>query len=1072
MSDGNEQDAAKGRLSLRPGGRMELGKTEAAGSVRQSFSHGRSKTVQVEVVKKRTPAPAPVAATGPARSGAALGGRPGGASRSGSGSRGGGGAPQAGRPLTQGEQANRLRVLEEQRRLEAQRQREERERQALAIRSAAEEAQRRAAEEEAQRHAAEEAKRAAEEASRRAAEEESRRRAAAAAAPAPTEQPAPAAPAPAAPAPAPVQARTPVREERPREDRPVRDERPVRDDRPARDFGRDRDGGAGAGYGARSGGPGGGYGARSGGPGGASGGGYGARSGGPGGAGGGGYGARSGGPGGASGGGYGARSGGPGGAGGGYGARSGGPGGAGGGGYGARSGGPGGASGGGYGARSGGPGGASGGGYGARSGGPGGAGGGYGARGPGGGAGAGAPRLPIASGAPAIEETDRRTPSRRAGPSTAPAARRPAAPPARKPPVGADRRREGRIDVQAAIEGEDDRSRSLASVRRARERERRQAELARLRSDGVKVVRDVTIPDVITVQELANRMAARGGEVVKALFRMGVMATLTQSIDADTAELVVTEFGHRPRRVSESDVELGLGGAVDQDDELLPRPPVVTIMGHVDHGKTSLLDALRKTDVAAREAGGITQHIGAYQITVPDGSKVTFIDTPGHEAFTAMRARGASVTDMVVLVVAADDGVMPQTVEAIRHARAANVPMIVAVNKIDKPGVNPDRVRNELLQHEVVVESLGGETQEIEVSALKGTNLDKLLEAISLQAEVLDLRANPDRAGEGTVIESKLDKGRGPVATVLVQKGTLRQGDIVVAGTEWGRVRALIDDKARNVKEALPSVPVEILGLSGVPSAGENFVAVEDEGRAKEISEFRQRQAREKVAAALSASRGTLNDMLARIQAGEQKEVAVVVKADVQGSAEALGVTLGKLSRDEVKVRVLHSGVGQITESDIQLAKASDAVVVAFNVRATTQARELAQREGVEIRYYSIIYEVADDIEKLVKGKLAPIQREKFLGYAQILQVFEVKRLGNIAGCRVTEGVVKRGAGVRLLRDGVVIHQGTLSTLRRFKDDVREVANGYECGMSFANYNDIRVDDQIECYETETVAAD
>ena len=1045
MSDGNEQDAAKGRLSLRPGGRLELGKTEAAGSVRQSFSHGRSKTVQVEVVKKRTPAPAPVAATGPARSGAASGGRPGGASRPGSGSRGGGGAPQAGRPLTQGEQANRLRVLEEQRRLEAQRQREERERQALAIRSAAEEAQRRVVEEEAQRRAAEEAKQAAEEASRRAAEEESRRRAAAAAAPAQPEQPAPAAPAPVAPAP--VQARVPVREERPRDDRPVRDERPVRDDRPARDFGRDRDS------------AGGGYGARSGGPGGAGGGGYGARSGGPGGAGGGGYGARSGGPGGAGGGGYGAR--------------SGGPGGAGGGGYGARSGGPGGAGGGGYGARSGGPGGAGGGGYGARSGGPGGAGGGgYGARGPGGGAGAGAPRLPIASGAPAIEETDRRTPSRRAGPSTAPAARRPAAPPARKPPVGADRRREGRIDVQAAIEGEDDRSRSLASVRRARERERRQAELARLRSDGVKVVRDVTIPDVITVQELANRMAARGGEVVKALFRMGVMATLTQSIDADTAELVVTEFGHRPRRVSESDVELGLGGAVDQDDELLPRPPVVTIMGHVDHGKTSLLDALRKTDVAAREAGGITQHIGAYQITVPDGSKVTFIDTPGHEAFTAMRARGASVTDMVVLVVAADDGVMPQTVEAIRHARAANVPMIVAVNKIDKPGVNPDRVRNELLQHEVVVESLGGETQEIEVSALKGTNLDKLLEAISLQAEVLDLRANPDRAGEGTVIESKLDKGRGPVATVLVQKGTLRQGDIVVAGTEWGRVRALIDDKARNVKEALPSVPVEILGLSGVPSAGENFVAVEDEGRAKEISEFRQRQAREKVAAALSASRGTLNDMLARIQAGEQKEVAVVVKADVQGSAEALGVTLGKLSRDEVKVRVLHSGVGQITESDIQLAKASDAVVVAFNVRATTQARELAQREGVEIRYYSIIYEVADDIEKLVKGKLAPIQREKFLGYAQILQVFEVKRLGNIAGCRVTEGVVKRGAGVRLLRDGVVIHQGTLSTLRRFKDDVKEVANGYECGMSFANYNDIRVDDQIECYETETVAAD
>jgi translation initiation factor IF-2 len=525
------------------------------------------------------------------------------------------------------------------------------------------------------------------------------------------------------------------------------------------------------------------------------------------------------------------------------------------------------------------------------------------------------------------------------------------------------------------------------------------------------------------------------------------------------------------RRVSESDVEQGLEGLTDIEADLQPRAPVVTIMGHVDHGKTSLLDALRKTDVAAREAGGITQHIGAYQVTIEGGQKITFLDTPGHEAFTAMRARGASVTDMVVLVVAADDGVMPQTIEAINHAKAAGVPLIVAVNKIDKQGVNLDRVRQELLQHEIVVESLGGDTQEIQVSALKGTNLDKLQEAILLQAEVLDLKANPDRAAEGAVIESKLDKGRGPVATVLVQKGTLRQGDLVVAGTEWGRVRAMLDDKGRQVKEAGPSLPVEILGLSGVPTAGETFVAVENEGRAREISEYRQRVAREKQAAAAGAARGTLADMMARVAAGQQKEVAVVVKADVQGSSEALGVTLNKLSRDEVKVRMLHSGVGQITESDIQLAKASNAVVVAFNVRATTQAREMAQRDGVDIRYYSIIYQVADDIEAMVRGKLAPIQREKFLGYAQILQVFEVKRLGKIAGCRVTEGVVRRGCGVRLLRDGVVIHQGELATLRRFKDDVKEVTNGYDCGMSFANYDDIRVDDQIECYETETIAA-
>ncbi|MEI6160125.1 MAG: translation initiation factor IF-2, partial [Roseococcus sp.] len=668
------------------------------------------------------------------------------------------------------------------------------------------------------------------------------------------------------------------------------------------------------------------------------------------------------------------------------------------------------------------------------------------------------------------EEDDRRGPARRPGGGTSPGGvKRPAPAPVKKAPLAIGRR-EGRIDVAAAMDGEDERSRSMASVRRARERERRQAELVRLRAGQERVVRDVVIPETISVQELANRMAARGGEVVKALFRMGVMATLTQSIDADTAELVAQEFGHRVKRVAEDDVEIGLEGMVDEEDALVSRPPVVTIMGHVDHGKTSLLDALRKTDVAGREAGGITQHIGAYQVETPSG-KVTFIDTPGHEAFTAMRARGAGVTDMVVLVVAADDGVMPQTIEAIKHARAANVPLIVAVNKIDKQGINLDRVRNELLQHEIVVESLGGETQEIQVSATKGTNLDKLLEAILLQSEILDLRANPDRPGEGTVIESKLDRGRGPVATVLVQKGTLKQGDIVVAGAEWGRARALVDNLGKPVKSAGPSVPVEILGLSGVPSAGENFIAVESETQAREVSEFRQRRAREKAAAALGAGRGTLNDMLARIQAGEQKEVAVVVKADVQGSAEAINVTLGKLGNDEVRIRVLHSAVGQITESDIQLAKASNAVVVAFNVRATSQAREMAQRDGVDIRYYSIIYQVSDDIEAIFKSRLAPVQRESFIGYAQILQVFEVKRLGNVAGCRITEGVVKRGCGVRLLRDGVVIHEGELSTLRRFKDDVKEVTNGYECGMGFKNYDDIRVGDQIECFETETVAA-
>jgi translation initiation factor IF-2 len=674
--------------------------------------------------------------------------------------------------------------------------------------------------------------------------------------------------------------------------------------------------------------------------------------------------------------------------------------------------------------------------------------------------------LRLRPGTKGAEEEDEARPIRRPGGLVMP--RKPQTVVAKK---GTDARRAGRIDVQAAIEGEDERVRSLASVRRQRERERRQAELERLRSDQVKVVRDVILPDSITVQELANRMAARAGEVVKALMKLGVMATITQTLDADTADLVVQEFGHRARRVSESDVEMGLEGAVDTDEELIPRPPVVTVMGHVDHGKTSLLDALRSTDVAAGEAGGITQHIGAYQVEMPDGAKITFIDTPGHEAFTAMRARGASVTDIVVLVVAADDGVMPQTIEAIRHAKAAGAPLIVAINKMDRPDANPERVRQELLSYEVVVEEMGGETQNVEVSATKKTGLDKLTEAISLQAEILDLKANPDRPAEGTVIESRLDRGRGPVATVLVQKGTLRQGDIVVAGAEWGRVRAMLDDKARAATEAGPSAPAEILGLAGVPSAGEPFVVVENESRAREIAEFRTRKLRDKAAGVTAGARGTLDEMLARIQAGEQKEVAVLIKADVQGSAEAIQATVLKLAHEEVKVRVLHAAVGQITESDIQLANASDAYVLAFNVRATAQARDLAQREGVDIRYYSIIYEVADDIEKLVQGKVAPKARERFLGYAEVRKVFNITRTGKVAGCMVTDGQVKRGAGVRVLRDNVVIHNGELSQLKRFKEDVREVARGYECGLSFANFHDLQEGDVIECFETEMVPA-
>ncbi|MBV9656072.1 MAG: translation initiation factor IF-2, partial [Acetobacteraceae bacterium] len=734
MTEGNDTETAKGRLSLRPAGRLELGRTVDAGSVRQSFSHGRSKVVQVEVRKKRAPGPAPAPASSAAGAPAQASPPPSALRPSPAGGRSQG----AGRALTQTELAARQRALVEQQRESARREAERREQEKISILSAAEEARRR--EEETRRAAEDEARRQAEEEARARAEQAARETAQAAPAPAPGgAEEARRRPAPAAPA-------TPT-----------------------------------------------------------------------------------------------------------------------------------------------------------------------------------APTETLRLRARSAEEEDDARPVRRPGSPL----------PSRKPPVAAPKkgtdagRRAGRIDVQAAIEGEDERVRSLASVRRQRERERRQAELERLRSDQVKHVRDVILPDTITVQELANRMAARAPEVIKALMKLGVMATITQTLDADTAELVVQEFGHRARRVSESDVELGLEGGVDTAAELETRPPVVTVMGHVDHGKTSLLDALRSTDVAGREAGGITQHIGAYQVRMPGGERITFVDTPGHEAFTAMRARGAGVTDIVVLVVAADDGVMPQTIEAIRHAKAANAPIIVAINKMDKPDANPGRVRQELLSHEVVVEEMGGETQDVEVSALKGTGLDKLEEAILLQSEILDLRANPNRTAEGAVIESRLDRGRGPVATVLVQKGTLHQGEIVVAGAEWGRVRAMLDDKGQQMKEAGPAAPVEILGLTGVPSAGEPFVVVESEGRAREIVEFRQRKLREKQAAGHVAARGTLEEMLARIATGGQKEVALLIKADVQGSAEALQATVTKLAHEEVKVRVLLASVGQITESDIQLAKASNAVIVA-----------------------------------------------------------------------------------------------------------------------------------------------
>ena len=661
------------------------------------------------------------------------------------------------------------------------------------------------------------------------------------------------------------------------------------------------------------------------------------------------------------------------------------------------------------------------------------------------------------------------------GPGAAIKLRRPGgnmAVPPRKPVVGprrdSDRRRQQRVNVTAALADEDGvRARSLAAMRRATEKERRRLQTLGPQMPAQKIKREVILPEVITVQELANRMAERGADVIKTLMRMGVMATINQSIDADTAELVVTELGHTVKRVSEADVEVGLVGEVDTDESLAMRPPVVTIMGHVDHGKTSLLDALRETDVAKHEAGGITQHIGAYQVLLKGGKRITFLDTPGHEAFTAMRARGAKLTDIVVLVVAADDGIQPQTVEAIHHAKAANVPMIVAINKIDKADANPDKVKTDLLQHGVALEGFGGDVLGIEVSALKKLHLDKLEEAILLQAEILDLRANPNRAAQGVVVEAKLERGRGSVATLLVQRGTLKSGDVFVAGEEWGRVRALIDDHGRQIDSAGPAMPVEVIGLTGTPSAGDDFAVAESEARAREIASFRQRRSRDQRQSL--AQRGTIEQMLSKIKEGTAKELGIVVKTDVQGSLEAITSSLGKIGTDEVAVRVLHAAVGAITEGDVALAKASSGMIAAFNVRASPQARDIAKRDGVDIRYYSIIYDIIDDVKGLLSGMLAPTLRERFLGNAEIREIFDVSKAGKVAGCRVTQGQVKRGAKVRLLRDNVVIHEGTLKTLRRFKDEVREVQEGYECGMAFENYQDIRQGDVIECFEMESV---
>ena len=630
-----------------------------------------------------------------------------------------------------------------------------------------------------------------------------------------------------------------------------------------------------------------------------------------------------------------------------------------------------------------------------------------------------------------------------------------------------DGRRSGKLTLNQALSGrEGGRQKSMAAMKRKQERARQKAMGVAVPRE--KIIRDVQLPETIVVSELANRMAERVGDVVKALMNNGLMMTQNQSIDADTAELIIEEFGHKVVRVSDSDVEDVIDHVEDKPEDLQDRPPVITIMGHVDHGKTSLLDAIRHAKVASGEAGGITQHIGAYQVTTESGAVLSFLDTPGHAAFTSMRSRGAQVTDIVILVVAADDAVMPQTIEAINHAKAAEVPMIVAINKVDKPEANPDKVRTDLLQHEVIVEKMSGEVQDVEVSAVTGQGLDELLEAIALQAEILELKANPTRAAEGAVIEAQLDVGRGPVATVLVKNGTLHQGDIFVVGEQFGKVRALINDRGERVKEAGPSVPVEVLGLNGTPEAGDVLNVVDTEAQAREIAEYRAKAAKDKRAAAGAAT--SLEQLMTQAKENENlSEMPIVVKTDVQGSAEAIVQAMEKIGNDEVRVRVLHSGVGAITESDIGLAEASGAPVFGFNVRANASARNSANQKGVEIRYYSVIYDLVDDVKAAASGLLSAEIRENFIGYAKIQEVFKVTGVGKVAGCLVTEGVARRSAGVRLLRDDVVIHEGTLKTLKRFKDEVPEVQSGQECGMAFENYDDIRAGDVIEIFEREEV---
>jgi translation initiation factor IF-2 len=644
-------------------------------------------------------------------------------------------------------------------------------------------------------------------------------------------------------------------------------------------------------------------------------------------------------------------------------------------------------------------------------------------------------------------------------------AMRPVVPPktTHKPGPQKDR---GRLTLVTALTADDVRERSIASFRRRTQRLKGHA----ANEPKEKLIREVTIPEAITIQELANRMTERAVDVIRLLMKQGAMHKITDVIDADTAQLIAEEMGHSVKRVAASDVEEGLFDIVEDASDTEPRSPVVTVMGHVDHGKTSLLDALRHANVVSGEAGGITQHIGAYQVTSPEsGKKITFIDTPGHAAFTAMRARGAKVTDIVILVVAADDGVMPQTIEAINHAKAAKVPMIVAINKIDKPDAKPERVRTELLQHEVQVESFGGDVVDVEVSAKNKTNLDKLLEMIALQAELLDLKTNSERPAEGTVIEAKLDRGRGPVATVLVQRGTLKVGDIIVAGAEMGRVRALISDQGENLTAAGPSVPVEVLGFNGPPEAGDRLAVVENEARARQVTSYRAHQKRENAAASISGMRGSLEQMMSQLKTAGRKEFPLIVKADVQGSLEAILGSLEKLGTDEVAARILHAGVGGISESDVTLAEGFNAAIIGFSVRANKEAAAAAKRNGIEIRYYKIIYDLVDDIKKAMSGLLAPTLRETMLGNAQILEVFNISKVGKVAGCRVTDGTVERGANVRLIRDNVVVHEGKLSTLKRFKDEVKEVQSGQECGMAFENYGDMRPGDVIECYRVETI---